>query len=56
MTITLKSANFILALSCTHALFQVIPDKNYGQKAIKFIGTYAGLEVNFKVSLHALLD
>ncbi|KAL4239206.1 hypothetical protein ACF0H5_000023 [Mactra antiquata] len=31
--------------------YEVVPDKSYGQKAIKFIGTYAGLEVHFKVEI-----
>ena len=33
-------------------LFQVIPHKSFVPKEFNFIGSYAGLEVNFKVLLY----
>ncbi|KAH3863934.1 hypothetical protein DPMN_026942, partial [Dreissena polymorpha] len=31
--------------------YEIVPEKVYSYKAMKFIGTYAGLEVNFKVEI-----
>ncbi|WAQ95761.1 hypothetical protein MAR_028451 [Mya arenaria] len=35
----------------TFEVNEVVTGKGYGHKAIKFIGTYAGLEVNFQVEI-----